>query len=163
VVNADDVLRQLLPIVPADGDFTSAFARARVSRPAVGRYLLLALERKKRDIEAAALIDIAFEEGMRLQHVIPRDADLGDWPAFDDEDRLKQSSSRIGNFVLLARGEPSLVGARTFANRKGVFEQSSVRLTREVAELDEWSPDALASRQQTLAELAAEVWPRRPE
>ena len=162
VTTADDVLRQLLPIVPADEDFISAFSRARVSRPAVGRYLLLSLERRKREIEAAELLDPTFEEGMRLQHIVPRDAEVEEWPSFDDEDRLKQSISRIGNFVLLARGEPALTGATTFSARKAVFDESSVRLTREVAELDDWTPFALADRQQALAELAAELWPRSP-
>lgn len=157
----EDLLRQLLPIVPNDDDFANAFARAPVSRPGVARYVMVALERHARGIANPELVDEAFDDGFRLQYVIPTTADADDWPGIEDDD-LKSLVTRLGNLVILSDQDASLTGATTFDERRKVFEDSTVELTRGVVAWDEWDAHAIGERQDQLAERANEVWPREP-
>jgi len=161
LTTADELLRQLLPIVPSDEDFVSAFSRARVSRPGVARYVMVALERAQRDLANPEIVEADFDTGLRLQYVLPKSADADEWPDID-EDELKGLVTRVGNLVVLAEGDPDLSGASSFDERSAVFEQSSVSLTREVAEWEAWDADSIEARQKELAQLANVVWPRAP-
>lgn len=160
IANADDLLRQLLPIIPADDDFLGAFERARVSRPGVARYVMTALERQTRDMEQPELVDAAFATNVRLQYVLPKTASAEDWPTVD-ADEVKSMVTRIGNLVTLSDEDGELEG-QTYEERRPVLAQSTVTLTRQVAEWDTWSSASVAERQQRLAARALEVWPRSP-
>ena len=45
-----------------------------------------------------------------------------------------------------------------FQRKRGVFRKSSIQLTQEVAETQDWSPQEIDRRQKRLVRLAAKVW-----
>jgi hypothetical protein len=161
LVSADLVLRQLIPIVPNDSDFEASFTRARIPRTHVARYLLTALEREARGHADPELVSDDFGVGLRLYYVLPKGADSDDWPDIDD-DAVKSLVPRLGNGVLLSEQDPDLAGARTFTERRRIFSESNVTLTRELAASEIWSESAIDERQQQLARRALTVWPRSP-
>lgn len=161
LASAEDVLRQLIPIVPNDRDFTTAFAHARVPRAHVARYLMTALERHSRDRQEPELVSDDFGRGLRLQYMLPKGATEEDWPDLEEEE-VKTLVPRLGNAVLLSEDDGSLTGLRTFTERSAVVAESTVRLTRQVANHNSWDAQAIEERQRDLAARAIEVWPRTP-
>jgi hypothetical protein len=160
--SADDVLRQLLPIVPNDADFAAGFARVRIPRAHVARYLLTALERDAVGRQDPELVTEDFGSGLRLEYILPKGADEHEWPGVE-EDESKSLVSRLGNAVLLAEQDRSLTDASTFAERRAILAESSVSLTRAaVAGASTWDAFTVQSRQEELAERALSVWPRAP-
>jgi hypothetical protein len=159
LTTATELLRQLIPIVPGDDEFETAFARARISRPGVARYVMASLERAARRRANAELVDGKFED-IRLQYVLPKTAQARQWPGID-ADELRGLINRVGNLVLLSDEDPELAG-NTFEERQETFAESTVGLTREVAEYERWDGEAIQQRQTALAQRAKAVWPRNP-
>ena len=81
------------------------------------------------------------------------------WPEIED-DAIKSLVPRIGNGVLLSNRIPDSAGAHTFTERRRVFGESNVTLTRELATFETWSESAIDERQRELARRALAVWPR---
>lgn len=158
---AEAVLRQLIPIVPSDRDFEVSLSRARIPRTHVARYVLTALERDARKRAEPELVDEDFGAGLRLQYVLPKGAYPDEWPGIH-EDAIKSLVPRLGNAVLLSEQDGDLTGARTFEERRQVFAESTVSLTRALAEYDAWDEAAIEQRQGDLARRALQVWPRSP-
>ena len=52
--------------------------------------------------------------------------------------------------------EPGFNG--TFANKRDIFDNSEVALTRELARYSDWGPDTIMERQERMAKLAVKVW-----
>jgi hypothetical protein len=46
-----------------------------------------------------------------------------------------------------------------FEEKKKVYAKSPYKLTSEIAEVDTWNPEAVETRQKTLAGLAVKAWP----
>lgn len=162
LTTSEDVLEQLLPIVPNDRDFSEAFAAASVPRTTVARYLMAAIERSQQQIARPELVGYDFSDNYRLQRIIPREADTeNQWPEFT-ADELKAGASKLGNYVLLGDADGAVPKALTFAERRTLFASSYVSTTRAVAAYESWSPVAIAERQRTFANIACAVWPRNP-
>jgi hypothetical protein len=95
-----------------------------------------------------------------LEHILPRDPDQGAWPHFTPEQHA-ELFNRLGNEVLLDSRTNGELGSKSYAEKKPMYEKSELSMTREVAqEFEEWTPDAIANRQISLAELAVTIWPR---
>ncbi len=95
-----------------------------------------------------------------LEHILPASSvHLRWWPNFD-EDTHRVYATRIGNLALLSRDDnkPGAVYNQSFAKKQDIYGQSTIELTRQVAERADWSPDEIKRRQKRLAELAARVW-----
>jgi hypothetical protein len=159
---ADDVLRQLIPLVPTDREFRQLFARARVSRVGVARYLLTAIELHARGHDAPELVNTAVDLTFRVQQVIPKTAEWTDWPGVTEDD-LKSLIPRLGNAVLTSPEDPSLGGLERFDERSQAFGQANAIITREIAEYATWGGVEIDERQHHLAERAVVVWPRTPQ
>jgi hypothetical protein len=156
-----DLYRQLLPIVPNDRDFRSAFSIMSVPRTSVARYLLTSIERAEQGIVRPEIATDDFGAGLRLQTVLPKSATPESWPDVPADD-LRSAAALLGNYVLLAEGDPSLPRAGDFSTRKAVLAGSAIATTRKVAEAKTWSLEAVHERQTGFAERAVEIWPREP-
>lgn len=161
IKTTEQLLRQLSPIIPEDEDFRDAFGRARQTKSAIARYLLLALERSKVGNTEPELVANADEEEVNLEHILPRRAKRADWPQFREEE-VGSWSPRIGNQCLLKKSENAKIGNKAWQVKKDVLASSSLRLTRTVARADDWGMDEIVNRQRRLAKLAVDTWPRKP-
>jgi hypothetical protein len=103
VKTTKDLLKAISNIVPTDVEFHTAFQTARITRPRIARYLLIALERENQDDPEAELVPNADETQVNLEHILPRNAKENDWPDFKKEE-VGAWSARIGNLALLAVG-----------------------------------------------------------
>ena len=105
-------------------------------------------------------LSILNDKKYTIEHILPRsDNHLRGWVNFDERDH-KDLVSRIGNLTLLANSDnkPGAADNGSFDRKREIFRRSSIQLTREVSEMQSWSPQEIDRRQKRLARLAARVW-----
>ncbi|HZO97029.1 MAG TPA: DUF262 domain-containing HNH endonuclease family protein [Gaiellaceae bacterium] len=153
------LLTELTAIVPSDEEFETAFQTARVTRAAIARYLLLALEKEKGGEKEPELVPNSDEDEVNLEHILPRNPTKEDWPSFEPED-FPTWIYRVGNLCLLSKGPNDKIGNQSWAVKKPILAASKLELTKMAAENDDWTAKEIAERQLALAKLAPATWPR---
>ncbi|MFF0870151.1 DUF262 domain-containing protein [Nonomuraea sp. NPDC003560] len=157
ISTVQEVRDSLDKVIPSDLAFRSDFAIAQVKRNKTARYYLRALECGRASVPEPELVPNPDESQINLEHVLPRNARPEEWRAFDDIDT---AAYLLGNMVLLQKTKNSMIGNRPFSVKRPTLRESGFALTKEIGELEEWTPQAIAERQERLAELAVKVWPR---
>ncbi len=66
---------------------------------------------------------------------------------------------RIGNLALLLAKSNSDLKSMDFKSKKAVYKDSPYELTRQIATVNDWTPEKISERQKGLAELALRAWP----
>ncbi len=151
-------LRQSLrPIyVPDDefeGDFTALRLRNRSTSGKRLRYLLAKIEKQ---LTGADISDETM--AATVEHVLPENPGQNEWEHFSVEAR-DRSVERIGNYSLLERGlNNQAAGNKPFVQKQEAYAQSEYMTSRELLEYPEWTEEAIAKRQASLAKVAKTVW-----
>ena len=100
-------------------------------------------------------------ERLTIEHVMPRkltDAwkrDLGN----DAEDLHGRWRDRLANLTLCGDTINTAMGTSTFAEKQKVYTESTIGMTRRVAEEGEWNKDAFHRRALGLADRTLKRWP----
>jgi hypothetical protein len=155
--NASKLRAALDSITPTDREFGDAFETARISQARFARYYLRSLEMSAKDEAEPWFMPMNDRSIINLEHVLPQRPEEN-WPQFSDEE-AKVYANRLGNLALMRARENADLKSLSFADKKVVFAQSPYILTSQIAELDDWTPVAIAARQRTLAGLALKTWP----
>jgi hypothetical protein len=107
--------------------------------------------------------------GLDVDHVVPlapSDDWSGDgireWAEYTDDE---QNSHRalaptLGNLALLEQGLAERGFGGSFPEKRGLYAQSAVATTRELAEIPAWGTAAIAERTVRLTEVFLQVWKR---
>lgn len=158
ITTAEDVRKVFGGKVPDDSTFERSFLNLTVRRGWLARYYLVALERSHNGDAQPELVPNENVEEVNLEHVLPRNAKPGDWPAFSPE-ALQSMRLLLGNQALLRKDHNTLIGNQPFAAKKPILAASSLSLTKMIGSQADWTPDEINSRQEHLAKLAPSVWP----
>lgn len=152
-----DVIRALSDIYVPDRRFEPAFSEktlrttsARNKR--VARYILFSLERhltgQDYDMDSPTY---------SLEHILPENIESG-WDQFSDA-QINEAVYRLGNFTLLEADLNREAGNKGFAEKKAIYQKSSLEITRRIAQENEvWDMDRLAERQRWMARQAKTIW-----
>lgn len=140
-----------------DSRFISRLAELKMTDTRRAKRLLFGVNAQQ-DREAAALD----YKGCTVEHVLPKSPTY--WPRWigflAEGSDLQDWVSRIGNLTLL--GDSGNFGRTRFntdfAAKKHVFEGSPFAITRAIAHLEDWTPEAVRIRSVGLAKTAAQVW-----
>ncbi len=152
-----DILPGLSSVYPGDEEFRNAFSTkvlgTRQSRNLrIARYLLSELEHQ----ESGARPDYD-DPSISVEHVCPVAGGEG-WGHIPDPD-LDSMTQRLGNLVLLSRGQNRTLGSADYATKQAAYRESGFRTTIRLAQdHDAWTPDAIAARQRAMARTATAVW-----
>ena len=157
IKTADDLRDHLADFTPSDTEFKQAFTVARVSNRKLARYYLRSMESTAEGNTEAWHIPNDDQNAINLEHVLPEKPE-GNWPQFTDEERLLYWR-RIGNMCLLRASDNSTLKSAAYGEKKSVYEKSGYRLTKEIADADDWTTSAIDLRQRVLSELALRTWP----
>lgn len=142
--------------VPGDEKFESDFSLARVSRAALARYYLRALERQHRNEKEPYLIPND-ELVINLEHVMP-ETRSHDWSHVPQE-VFDSYVARIGNQVLLQASQNSALGNKGFSKKKQTLLDADFELTKWAGQYQSWGAREIEDRQKRLAKLAVSTWP----
>lgn len=124
---------------------------ARIRRQATARYVLRELEHCKRETQELQVTESP--KKVHVEHIYPQT------PRGDQ--RLPNHDAivvRLGNLTLLARPLNQSIGNAPFVEKKGVYQQSDLLLTKELTQYEEWNAETIAERQERMSELASQIW-----
>lgn len=144
--------------LPTDSAFRQAFSVAQISRQNLARFYLSRLESALNGTNIQELVPNPSTGHINLEHVLPQtltEVWLKSWKS----DVARGYQKRLGNLALLNSKENSKTGNEDFAKKCKAYTESSIMLTRRIAEFSEWSPESIDTRQRQMAELAVKAWP----
>lgn len=151
-----EILAELRTLYPEDRLFESNFLEKTFStnnarNAKVVRYILQQLEQH---MYSHAL----HPDGQRytLEHVLPQNAENG-WEHIDAS-KQEQLASRLGNMALLEAGMNRQLANQAFESKRVAYADSTVQLTQALAEVAEWTADAIHRRQARMAKAATAIW-----
>ena len=105
--------------------------------------------------------DLPSYDRLTLEHVLPESPEhvIGWGPHFDN-DNHERYSLMPGNMTLLSPSDNKGTATfnQSFENKKGTFQNSTIRANQEIANNEKWTPDIVSNRQRRLAKIACEVW-----
>lgn len=162
VKTISDIAEGAKEFIPSDAIFREGFATARVSKVALARYYLRALERQVVGKDQPELIPNTDPAELTLEHILPQRARDESWTEFFTEEEANAYTSRLGNMVLLSQKINSKLRSGSFEDKRTVFEESDLYLTKQVAKYSQWDKEAIETHQNYLAELAINTWKLQP-
>lgn len=154
---AKDLSKALANVVPADATFESSFAAARVSQHWLARYYLRALEVVKRGGPEPELVPNDNSEQLTLEHVLPENPS-GNWTNVPDE-VASAYYRRLGNMTLLPKRPNNDLQSKSFDEKKEVYKDSALEITKPILDQDKWDQATIEDRQKWLAAIAVKAWP----
>ena len=154
IAQACDQLRQYML---DDGDFARAFEIRSLNVQKSAKLVLRLLESHLQHDRAGGNVELVVGSNslVELEHIYPRKPE----PEHEWEDGHLWTN-RLGNLALLAAGLNREAQNGPFNDKKEEYAQSQLFLTRELLEVDGWSPDQIVARQKRMAQLALKVWPK---
>lgn len=145
-------------LIQPDSVFEPSFAKTRPGSARLARYYLRAIERFESGVAEPEMVPNANEDEVNLEHVLPKSANPTDWPKFPPQE-IPDWSARLGNMVLLPKGQNSQLGNKPYAQKRPVFAASKLVTTKMLGLVPDWAPDEVDKRQAWLAARAVKVWP----
>lgn len=138
-----------------DSRFQSAIVEARMTGAMKIRQFLLGINGILQS--DARLLNERF---CSIEHVLPKSSQhWTGWTGFNLVDGADWVD-RIGNLTLMGPtdNKPGPKYNGDFAKKRESYRNSGLKLTRELGEFTEWTPDAIEARQRTMAKRATDVW-----
>ena len=100
------------------------------------------------------------ETELTVEHILPKsDVHWRNWGAFEGKEP-RDWINRIGNLTLLTKADnkPGSQFNRNFEKKKEIYERSTVEITSQLTDFDDWTPERIEKRQRDMVERAAKVW-----
>ena len=91
--------------------------------------------------------------GTSIEHIYPRNVD----EAIRDED-LEPSKNTLGNLTIMDPAQNTIGGNSQFQDKKSLYQNSSVVLTREIGEKTNWKIDEIVNHQDLLIDIAIKIF-----
>jgi hypothetical protein len=121
-------------------------------------YLLKGLEVQARRQEQDVHSTETSPHRVTIEHVLPKSPGTQWKPVLDRYPQFYETHlGRLGNLCLLSEANRAL-GNKPFSEKKPVLKASDLRMTRNIANYDEWIPQSVEHRQKWMAGLAAAYW-----
>lgn len=156
IVSAKGLAKELGDVLPNDQQFRQSFEVLTVSKANLARYYLRSLEMTAGSKPEPWFIPNEDAEAVNLEHILPQSK--ARWEGFD-EDTSRANVNRLGNQLLLLAKQNRDVAASDFEAKKVVYGGSPYLLTKQVAAVPAWNPEAIVERQKLMADLALKAWP----
>jgi hypothetical protein len=154
IVNANQVAQELKDIYPNDEDFTNIFSTRQINtnrQKKLARYILYSLENRM------AKTDRSYEdESGTIEHILPENP-IAEWEQFFSHDEQANYIYRIGNLTLLEPGKNRECGAKLFAEKQIIYQDSQYEMTNTLGGSD-WTANRVSQRQEDFAGYATAIW-----
>ena len=155
--NASQALAELKGIYPSDEEFKAAFSETGQTNSAKAKYLLKTLE-SQAQLKTGKPAEWDPKATLTLEHILPRNPG-SQWKGELQADKAlaEDCTHQLGNLCLLTDVNRAL-GTKSFARKKESFAESTMLLTKQVADYQTWDRQSINHRQQEMAKLAPAAW-----
>jgi len=162
IKSTKELLDALVPILPSDAEFETAFSTARVSQSYLARYYLRAIEAYLREGEGEPeLQPVKDTDVINLEHILPQEPSTN-WPHIKEE-TAAAFTNRIGNLTIMKSKVNKDFGNEPFQVKRAELIKSQLLLNKYISETtsvtSKWTPEDIENRQKKLAEMAVKTWP----
>ena len=140
--------------VMSDYNFQNIIAEAKMTGNQKIKQFLLGINK---DLQSDA--SIINERRCSVEHILPKSpTHRKNWIHFKDDG--SDWIHRIGNLTVMGQtdNKPGLKYNGNFADKRRVYQESGIKLTKQLGQNTEWTPESIKSRQKMMAELAVRVW-----
>lgn len=96
------------------------------------------------------------EDGFSIEHILPESPD-DSWRDDFSDDEIEEMVYRIGNLTLLEPKVNRQIGNQAYPIKREEYQKSDYALTRNIL-AEEWTPNAIANRQERLSRRAVYIW-----
>jgi hypothetical protein len=131
-------------------DFSILSISTRGQKKKLVRYILWKLEMDK-----SGRSNIA-EDGFSIEHILP-ESPSDRWRVDFLDNEIEEMTYRIGNLIPLEANLNRQIGNQYYTDKQEIYQQSDYALARNIVP-EEWTPDTIAKRQESLAQRAVHIW-----
>ncbi len=146
----------LAPLYPGDDAFFAAFRNKESQDNAICRYLIGKINDaiSPHGAEQSPAHDLT-----SIDHILPQNPSIA-WLDVKRQfrDGFRSYIYRLGNMTLMAPGENQKIGNAGFGDKRAVYAQDALEITRRVAEAQKWTPKEIDQRQKWMATAAGQIW-----
>ena len=131
-------------------DFSILSISTRGQKKKLVRYILWKLE-----MDESGRSNIA-EDGFSIEHILP-ESPSDRWRVDFLDNEIEEMTYRIGNLIPLEANLNRQIGNQYYTDKQEIYQQSDYALARNIVP-EEWTPDTIAKRQESLARRAVHIW-----
>ena len=162
IATAHDVFQECHEVYPSDPVFEDDFASARETNNQKAVYILRGVERELRRKEQQTRAAENEPGSLTLEHICPKNPGE-EWSKLMNADPFFKEDciNRLGNMCLQIPGDNRKIARASFDDKKKVYAESTIRLTRNIPTnfpSPDWDRKSVESRQVHMAKLAVTVW-----
>ena len=146
--------------IVSDSNFIERMStRPKIKGPNAKSILLELSNYVQNQNKTGTVVDLP-DGNIHLEHVFPQNPkNYKEWKEFQNEEVASLYLWQLGNLTLLQGQRNVEVSNKKFADKKQLaYKDSGILLTKELADIPNWTPDEIKKRQKRLAKLAAKVW-----
>lgn len=147
ITELNDIKKYLKKVYVKRDDFLLKFSKAEIKRTATIKYILNKLNKQ---MGGASLNTNDYT----VEHILSQHRN-SDWTIFSEPEDFIW---RLGNLTLLDKHTNGRLDNKTFAQKKATYQADLNPITSSLSGFDIWNEEAIDNRQQSLAELAEEIW-----
>lgn len=142
---SDDIFRQ---------NFANLTSETAGGRKRITKYILLRLESQ----QSGRFLDTETDPAS-IEHILPENP-TAEWAEAIPSDRWDTAIYRLGNLSPIEASLNREIGNGSYPEKLAVYAKSQYLLSRSLPELapDEWSLSLIDQRQQTMSDLAVQIW-----
>lgn len=145
-----EITQQLKNEMLSDDEFENHFLICTIKKAPVAKFIL----RRINDYSNKETIINPSNKDIHLEHIMPKK--LGAWKVH--EDIHQKYLHRIGNLTLLADEYNTSIKNKVFDEKKKIYKNSAIEMTKKLCKYNEWTPTRIEERQKELLNIAKEVW-----
>lgn len=143
---------------PDDKAFSKAFSSIGIKKgkEMLSRYILTQIIKHKEGDKFPAIIED--EKKVTLEHIMPSKHTPAWLKVAGNLDSYMDNVNRIGNLTLIEHDKNKLVGRKLFKDKKIIYSNSSIAITKKLSKMPTWDVDQIHKRQGSLSKIAIKVW-----
>ena len=124
---------------------------------------------KAKEIFVSMLNRVAQSEGehfsissdMHIEHILPQNLPREGWNAFETRGLHAANFQRLGNLMLLSKGDNEGADQFPFKQKSAIYKQSHYYKVAFLDGVDDWTPEAIEIRQNKIIDRLCEMWSLR--
>ncbi|GHG22417.1 DUF262 domain-containing protein [Paracoccus aerius] len=144
--------------LPTDATFREAFSNASVAKNYLARFYLRSIA--SHDNPEGEYRISQHHDDVNLEHILPQNPGEN-WSNISAEDATNWYK-RLGNLTIMDSALNVAAANASFDEKKKIYAQSQIEITRSLSEVKEWTLDAIQVRQNELADKAVKLWKLTP-